>query len=150
MVSPWEVYWVLQLDTFRLVMLVVGVIGFIASAIGALSSADAAQTAHSRVKRAESSPNNHYAHELAEYQQDLANAQGNNQFWRRFVVPAALATVVATALPSSRTAAAMILIPKLTSPAVLEPVGAEAKELYQLAKGALKRLATDEPKAARK
>lgn len=41
-------------------------------------------------------------------------------------------------LPSSKTAAAMILLPAITSKEVIEPIAGEAKELYGLAKQALK------------
>lgn len=54
---------------------------------------------------------------------------------------AALCGLTATFLPSSKTAAAMIIVPALTSEEVVEPVAAEAKELYQLAKEALREVA---------
>lgn len=51
--------------------------------------------------------------------------------------------------PSSTTAAAMILVPALTSDEVVEPVGREAAELYGLAKKALTNLAEDRPEPAK-
>ena len=51
---------------------------------------------------------------------------------------------LATLLPNSRTAAAMIVVPALTSKEVVEPVAGEAKELYDLAKEALKNMAKKE------
>jgi len=53
---------------------------------------------------------------------------------------------LATLLPNSRTAAAMIVVPALTSKEVVEPVAGEAKELYDLAKEALKNMAKKEEK----
>ncbi len=48
--------------------------------------------------------------------------------------------------PSSKTAAAMILVPALTDKQVTEPLTAEAKELYALAKQALTNVAqADKP-----
>lgn len=41
-------------------------------------------------------------------------------------------------IPSSKTAAAMMMIPKLTSLEAIETVNPEVKELYDLAKGALR------------
>lgn len=41
-------------------------------------------------------------------------------------------------IPSSKTAAAMMIIPKLTSQEAIETVRPEVKELYDLAKGALR------------
>lgn len=54
--------------------------------------------------------------------------------------------IIGTLLPSSRTAAAMIVVPALTSKEVVEPVAGEAKELYDLAKEALKNLAKPKDK----
>lgn len=49
--------------------------------------------------------------------------------------------------PTPQTAAAMYLLPTLTSPEVVSELKPEAKELYQLAKDALRGLATgEEPK----
>ncbi len=61
-----------------------------------------------------------------------------------FLIPAMFCAIAATFLPSSKTAAAMILVPALTLDQVIEPVSAEALELYALAKKALTKLA-DEP-----
>lgn len=54
--------------------------------------------------------------------------------------------IIGTVLPNSRTAAAMIVVPALTGKEVVEPVAGEAKELYDLAKEALKNLAKKEEK----
>lgn len=54
-------------------------------------------------------------------------------------------------LPSSKTMAAMILVPALTSKEVTEPLSREAGELYGLAKDALRSIAEkpkDKPAAA--
>lgn len=55
--------------------------------------------------------------------------------------------VVAAFLPSTKTAAAMILLPALTSKEVTAPLSREAGELYELAKSALRNAANKpEPK----
>ena len=48
---------------------------------------------------------------------------------------------ISTFLPSSKTAAAMIVIPAITQDEVVETVSGEAKELYALTKDALRELA---------
>lgn len=55
----------------------------------------------------------------------------------------------AVVCPSTKTVAAMIVLPKLTSPQALDAMGKEGQELYGLAKDALRKLADDKPKEAR-
>ena len=116
MVSAWDVYWVLQLDS--IVQVFIG-----------LALASACMVVGCGIGIIES------------YGDDEAA-------WRGRAFKAAASFVfflLATGLtPTSRTAAAMILVPKLTSPEVLQPVGAEAKELYGLAKDALRRIGKDD------
>ncbi len=119
MVSAWDVYLVMQLDSvFWLLTLFCFILGMmtIACAIGWADSGEPDKTMFgARAKRA------------------------------AYGLSAMMA--VAAILPSSRTAAAMILIPKLTSPEVTEPVGKEAKELYGLVKQAIRKLGEDEKPA---
>lgn len=68
---------------------------------------------------------------------------------KRALVLAAVAFVVTSLLPSTKTAAAMIVLPAITSDQVIEPVGKEAKELYGLAKQALRKIA-EEPETVEK
>ncbi len=67
---------------------------------------------------------------------------------KTLVAAAVLCFITSALLPSSKTAAAMIIVPALTSKGVVEPLTAEAKDLYALAKGALKKVveAAPEPK----
>jgi hypothetical protein len=71
-------------------------------------------------------------------------------FWGPAMILAALSLWTIDAFtPSSKTAAAMILVPAMTSDQVTEPLTAEAKELYALAKQALVNVAqkpADPPK----
>ncbi len=46
-------------------------------------------------------------------------------------------------IPDSKTLAAMYVVPAITSKEFVEPIGEEAKEVYELAKKALKNLAED-------
>lgn len=52
-------------------------------------------------------------------------------------------------LPSTKTAAAMIVLPAITSEEVVRPLGNEARELYDLAKDALRKV-VDAPKEVEK
>ena len=61
--------------------------------------------------------------------------------WWASLAGTVVAAVVCTFTPSSKTAAAMIVLPAITSEQVTEPVAAEAKELYALAKRALTNIA---------
>src|SRR5690606_7040123 len=53
--------------------------------------------------------------------------------------------LLASLLPSSKTAAAMIVLPAITSDTVVQTVAPEARELYELAKDALRSVAKDKP-----
>lgn len=114
MVSAWDVYLVMQLDTIGAAAVVMTiVVGAFAALIGSFYLCEREQVWPSVLL-----------------------------FFLWLPLP-----LTATFLPSSKTAAAMILIPKLTSPEVLQPAGAEARELYDLAKQALRKVAQDEKPA---
>lgn len=66
-----------------------------------------------------------------------------------FVSGAVLLICLNTFMPGTKTIAAMVVLPKLTSPQALDAMGSEAKELYDLAKGALKNLVGDEKPATK-
>jgi hypothetical protein len=53
-------------------------------------------------------------------------------------------------LPSTKTIAAMIVLPKITSPQALDTMGKESRDIYELAKKALANLADDKPAASDK
>lgn len=53
---------------------------------------------------------------------------------------------LATLCPSTKTVAAMIVLPRVTSPQALDAMGKEGQELYALAKKALENLADDKKK----
>lgn len=50
----------------------------------------------------------------------------------------------AALVPSTQTMAAMLILPKITQPEIVEPVSAELEDLYRLAKDALKSAAGGE------
>ena len=115
MISAWQVYLVMQLDSITSTATIIGtVLGACAFATGATGIM---------------------------CEEDFLQNVGKKLLW----VSVPLLTI-ATLLPSSRTAAAMIVVPAFTSKEVVEPVAGEAKELYNLAKEALKNLAKKEEK----
>lgn len=66
---------------------------------------------------------------------------------KRVIGVATVAAVIATFLPDSKTMAAMLVIPALTSQQTLEVVEPEAREVYELAKDALRELGKKDEKA---
>ena len=115
MVSPFEVYLVMQLDSFVTLLAVAGALSILGGGFALIE----------------------------------ANTSFGNKEWaapaRKVILSGIAAAFLAAIIPSSKTAAAMIVIPALTSADVVEPVGREAREVYALAKKALRNLA-DEPK----
>jgi hypothetical protein len=50
-------------------------------------------------------------------------------------------------MPSTKTIAAMIVLPKITSPQAIDTMSKESRDIYDLAKKALTKLADDKPTA---
>lgn len=74
---------------------------------------------------------------------------------KRTAIGTLLMLFLSVMIPSTKTAAAMIVLPAITSDKVIETVTPEARELYELAKDALrsvskKEAAVDAPKDAAK
>lgn len=81
----------------------------------------------------------------------LDNGEEVDRASKQMIAVAVILLVLNAALPSSKTAAAMIVLPAITSDTVVQTVAPEARELYELAKEALRSVAKDkaaEPKAA--
>ena len=111
MVSAWDVYWVMQLDSISAGITAMAILWPIVGCLGSMV--------------------------LSDYTKDV--------HWPACVglCMAVLFGFAAMLIPNSKTAAAMIVLPAITSDAVLEPVGKEAKELYVLAKQALSKVAQE-------
>lgn len=116
MISAWDVYWVLQLDSIAGMFVIAAIIFGLALIFTPFFY--------------------------------LLEEQKLPPHFKKMLATVIGCALVATFLPSSKTAAAMILVPALTAPEVVAPVTGEAKELYSLAKQALKDLAnkTEEEK----
>jgi hypothetical protein len=120
MISAWDVYWVMQLDAFN------GFATFLAILGGALIVLGGFMIGP-----------------VSDGEGPLAIR--GTQLVRCGLIIMIFFALVSTLLPSSKTAAAMILVPALTSDQVIEPVGKEARELYELAKQALTNVAQKPP-----
>ena len=114
MISPFEVYLVMQLDNVGKMFGIAFGILLVAVVLTAICffSAKAAR---------------------CDDDADSAWNIGKKLLW-----PFVIVATVGTLIPSSKTAAAMIILPALTSKEVTEPLAAEGKELYALAKQALR------------
>jgi hypothetical protein len=120
-ISPWQIYLILQLDSFGSGFEYIAILGLVAAVtfalIGALDKEGAA---------------NYPNHPAAESKRKSGAAQHRRASW--FFGASLLAGAFTCLLPSTRTAAAMFLIPAVANN---ETIQREAGELYTLAKDAL-------------
>jgi hypothetical protein len=128
MVSPFEVYLVMQLDSIN------ALFGLLAGASALLAGGWLFIVAMST----------DFDFQASKEEKKVRLDAAKKFSFRTFLFGVAC-LVAAAFLPSTKTAAAMILIPALTSKEVVEPVATEAKELYGLAKEALRGLAERKP-----
>jgi hypothetical protein len=113
MITPFEVYLVMQLDT---ITTAAGLFGFAATCVGGFV---------------------------------MVVGFCEDETWAKWLGSTVFSLglfclLLATFLPSTKTAAAMIVLPAITSDEVVKPLGDEARGLYDLAKQALKK-AVDAP-----
>ena len=126
MVTAWQVYWAMQLDS---ILIVTGYLSFICTFFGGIG-----YLGH-RVARV-----------YSEDDPDLKSVVASTWIAKPMFLIGILAIAANAFLPSSKTVAAMIVLPAITSETVIDNVTPEAKELYGLAKDALKNLgAKDKP-----
>lgn len=118
MISAWDVYLVMQLDSIRAALFVICGLGVTSALFVAGPMAGIADWDEKKSMRRKST---------------------------RALIACVVGLLFGAVIPSSKTAAAMILVPKLTSPEVVQPLSKEAGELYGLAKEALRNLAEDRP-----
>jgi 4-hydroxybenzoate polyprenyltransferase len=127
--TAWQIYWVMQLDAIRGFLSVISIFALMASLmLGSLGF---------------------LFNDQMDHPSDRQNERWNviRSITTRIIVAAAVVAAANVALPTTRTAAAMIVLPTITSDTVREAVAPEARELYQLAKDALRHAAgKDEPK----
>ena len=125
MISPFEVYLVMQLDSVSCAVNVLGVGGLIVAAVltvfNAASQFDASQFPY-----------------LCDKEERKIAWAGRSKARKQVLILAVPMFLLGGLIPSSKTAAAMIILPALTSKEVTEPLASEGKELYALAKQALR------------
>lgn len=134
MISPWEIYWVMQLDSIRGALTIIAVSLVVASIVAAFKY------------DSERSLRDIWADSPGEYGQSKFNEYDSHtrsagRALRKSLIFALSAMCLAALIPSSRTAAAMIVIPAIANN---ERFQAEAGDLYQLAKQGLQKLVADE------
>lgn len=147
-ISAWTVYWVMMLDSIG------GFLGFVTFVLLAIAAAIAIRRALNddgvdfKMYLATEYPSVHRQSEHDEIIKALSKRGNAYDLARRLVFIALAIGAANSFIPSTKVAAAMFILPRLTSDQVIEPVGKEARELYDLAKKALTKLAEDdEPKA---
>lgn len=129
MVSPFEVYLVMQLDSIN------ALFGWLAGASALLAGGWLFAVAMTTDFDFQASK-----------EEKKVRLDAAKKFSFRALLFGVVCLVAAAFLPSTKTAAAMILLPALTSKEVTEPLSREAGELYGLAKAALRNVAEREPK----
>lgn len=135
MITPWEIYWVLQLDSFSsafgLAALVTAIAFVVLFAVSVFWSLDSAANWCSEEFKL-----NAERHQAA--------APNLRKIAMRLLMFAFLPIfIVAVALPSTKTAAAMIIVPEIVNSPTIQH---EAGDLYKLAKEALSNAIAPAPK----
>lgn len=121
MITPWEIYWVLQLDSINNALLAASLICGLSAALVLLISVMA---------------------RILDEMGDQAWLEVLKWSKRLFIATGALIVAVAV-IPSTKTAAAMIVVPKIVNSPTIQH---EAGDLYKLAKEALSNAIAPAPK----
>ena len=86
------------------------------------------------------------------YESDVREQSSDWRVWQTWVafskrVPwlFGVAIMISTFMPGTKTIAAMIVLPKITSPQAIDTMSKESRDIYDLAKRALTKLADDKP-----
>lgn len=130
MISPWQIYWVMQLDSISAGLTFITCFGLVivggSILWNTLSKNDAKEFPS-----------------LCNVEERKIQWESRDKWRNRtllFILPLFFFNML---IPSSKTAAAMIVIPAIANN---QRVQSEASELYDLAKIGLKKLVTEEPK----
>jgi len=128
--NAWTIYWILQLDTinFVLVALTLGIGAFagITAIAGALNKSSGT-----------------FYPELSSSKKERELGEAQSRTAKRMLTPFFILAALAAFSPSTKTAAAMVIVPAIANN---ETIRKEAGDLYSLAKQALREAVTDEPK----
>jgi hypothetical protein len=144
MVSAFEVYLVLQLNTILTVLYILA--GVLSSGAAVLFVVWLVNHNNCTTEAAYDA----YGRKLGGYSEEYKAKY--DAYWnsikavlKKLSIAAVVTTLLSITVPSSQTAAAMIIVPALTSKDVVQPLTDEAKDLYALAKGALKKVIEADP-----
>lgn len=132
MISPWQIYIVMQLDSLNIVLVITSAIAVAAICLTTLFG----------VFERGSSQN--YP-ESPISKREAENARSFFATAKKLALPTFALLAAAALLPSSKTAAAMYVIPAIANN---EAIQAEAGDIYKLAKQGLTRLVSEEKKPA--
>ena len=113
MVSGWELYFVLKLDSFHAFFQTIGGIGLISSVLGSIIATVASFDDDGTTRM-------------------IANKAAS--LFRKMLVVSVLFVVAGLLLPTTKQAAAVLIIPKIATNENVEMISDEAKSLYSLAK----------------
>lgn len=118
MISAWDVYWVMQLDSIGCAMVLFAALLTVGGIILLWASCEDADKGDE-------------------------GAEAVFKWSGRAFLFGVFLGFASALVPSSKTAAAMIVLPAITSDAVVDTVAPEAAELYNMAKDALRDLAKE-------
>jgi hypothetical protein len=136
MVSAWQVYWVMQLDSIGSNLVFVLCILFFAALAATIAA----------IVHGSADPSGLSGYFEEEAKRMLSKAPALKRLASKLILAFFVLLIVVTALPSSKTAAAMIILPAVTSDKVIDSAKGEVKELLGLTKDALRGLNPDNHK----
>ena len=116
-ISPWTLYWILQLDSIKAAVVALAITTSLATLFLGVIGLDSSE-------------------------RERARGETMHRFAIRLAIVAVPLTLLTAFLPSSRTMAAVVLIPAIANN---ETIQREASDLYRLAKQAIERVAQVEP-----
>lgn len=132
MITAWQIYWVMQLDSIGLAFGLIGIAGL--GFTGGAFAFGCMNKSSSRIFP-----------ELDSSMREAATGAAQIAFARKALIPAILLFLVGAFIPSTKTAAMMLVIPAVANNQAIQH---EAGDLYGIAKDALRELAR--PKNAEK
>ncbi len=133
MISAWQIYLVMQLDSISAALTVISIALVIASIVAAFKY-DTAKSLR------EIWDNSRTSYGAADYNKYDARMRSAGRTFKKAITISATSMMLAALLPSSKTAAAMIVIPAIANN---ERFQAEAGDLYKLAKQGLQKIVAD-------
>lgn len=135
MITAWDIYWVMQLDSIGFVVFLIGfAFGVVAVVAGFLGYID--RDTASIYEGAS------YDEAREKHRKLIANGASKLRVAGRAALCCAPILLLAAFIPSTKTAAAMIVLPAVANNKAIQQ---EAGELYGIAKDALRELARPKP-----